>query len=103
MGRRSVISSALGRSGHEARSDLDGLPAVVPPAVAAHHVRELGGATARAHTARRPVQRPGRGPAAAALGLRRLLLGNGHRGLSWVRGADAPELPERADETAYRE
>src|SRR5437764_10913371 len=59
--------------------DDDGLPAPVPPAVGADDVRQLGPAALRARAARRRGEAPGARPAAAALGLRRLLLGNGHR------------------------
>src|SRR5947209_4112413 len=59
--------------------DDDGLPAPVPPAVRADDVRQLGPAALRARAARRRGQAPGARPAAAALGLGRLLLGNGHR------------------------
>src|SRR4029079_3509502 len=58
--------------------DVDGLAAVVPPAVAAHDVGQLGGAAARAGAAGRSLDGPGRGATAAALRLGGLLLGDGH-------------------------
>ena len=66
--------------------DGDGLTAVVPAAVAAHHVRALHGATTRAAAAGRGGDAPGRRTTAAALGLGGLLLGDGH-GRSWSRAS----------------
>src|SRR6478752_5487010 len=60
--------------------DLDGLTAVVPPAVAAHDVGQLGGLAPGADAARRGGQGPGRCPATAALRLGGLLLRDGHKG-----------------------
>src|SRR4051812_2901147 len=57
--------------------NLDGLAAAVPPAVGAHDVGQLGVPALRAHAAGRSGQCPVRRPAAAALRLRCLLLGDG--------------------------
>src|SRR5207237_2176589 len=67
--------------------DVDGLAAAVPPAVRAHDVRQLHVAALRADAARRCRQLPVGGAAAAALGLRGLLLGDGHRGLWSLSGS----------------
>src|ERR687893_540103 len=61
--------------------DLDGYTAAIPAAVAAHDVGHLGGVAARADAAGGPLEAPGAGPAAAALGLGGLLLGDGHGSL----------------------
>ena len=75
--RRRRWAAARGRRPRSV--DLDGLAAVVPAAVAAHDVGQLGRAAAGADAARRRVQRPGRGPAAPALRLGGLLLRDGHQ------------------------
>src|SRR5690606_23139414 len=59
--------------------DVDGLAAAVPAAVAAHDVGLLHRAAAGAQAARGHLERPVGRPAAAALGLGGLLLGNCHR------------------------
>src|SRR5579875_1192314 len=60
-------------------ADVDGLATLVPPAGRAHDVGQLGLVALRADAAGRRAQRPVAGPAAAALGFRRLLLRYGHR------------------------
>src|SRR4051812_7500134 len=71
-----MASTAMGSMG--VLLDVDGLTAVVPAAVAAHDVGRLGRAAPGTHAAGRGFERPGRRPAAPALHLRGLLLGNGH-------------------------
>src|ERR687897_92055 len=60
--------------------DLDGHAAAVPAAVAAHDVGQLGRVAARADATGGAVEAPRARPGAAALGLRGLLLGDGHGG-----------------------
>src|SRR4029453_6505986 len=67
IGSISVRGPGTGRSGWRApvrSGDLDGHPAAVPAAVAAHDVGHLGGVAARAHAAGGAVEAPGAGLAA---------------------------------------
>src|SRR5262245_28349642 len=73
-----IASTAMGRRLTGCLLDFDSLAAVVPAAVRAHDVRELGGAAPRAHAAGGRAERPGAGPPAPALRLRRLLLRDCH-------------------------
>src|ERR687894_1147803 len=61
--------------------DLDGDTAAVPATVAAHHVGQLGVVAAGADATSGTLEAPRAGPAAAALGLGGLLLGDGHGSL----------------------
>src|ERR1039458_5456957 len=73
-------ASAEGRPRSRAKSvDLDRRPALVPTAVRADHVGYLHGLTVRADAAGRALEPPVGGLAAAPLGLRALLFGDGHR------------------------
>src|SRR5439155_12500792 len=67
----------------DALADVDGDAALVEAAVRAHDVGQLGVAAPRTDAARRRVQLPGGGAVAAALRLRLLLLGDGHRSRSF--------------------
>src|SRR6478609_6336321 len=101
-----MASTALGRvlTGRAGDSvDVDRLEAVVPAAVATHHVRTLHRAATGAGAARRRGDLPGRGPAAAALGLGGLLLGDGHRCSSvWWGAVVTREAPVGANEPRAR-
>ncbi len=61
--------------------DLDRLPAAVPTTVVADDVRQLHRSAAGARAPRRGLEPPRRCPAHPGLGLRHLLLGNGHGSL----------------------
>src|SRR5712692_9614668 len=77
-----IASTATGAMPDETgpSADVNGLPPAVPPTVGADDVRQLGLPAIRADAARRRVELPRAGPAAAALGLGGLLLGYGHLG-----------------------
>src|SRR5581483_9286290 len=74
-----------------AKSDFDCLAAAVPAAVGAHDVGQLGLAALGADAAGRLGEAPGGRPPAAALGFRRLLLGDGHAFLRFLTQVDVVE------------
>src|SRR4029079_1124531 len=77
-----IASTAIGNINEGYGSaDVDSDAVLVPTARRAHRVRQLGGGTPRAHTARRGRQLPRAGTMATRLRLRLLLLGNGHGSL----------------------
>src|SRR5581483_5941370 len=76
----SAAFSATFPPGRAASLDLDGLAPAVPPAVGADHVGQLRLVAVGADRAGGGGGPPVRGPPAAALGLARLPLGDGHRG-----------------------
>ena len=83
-----IVSHRRSSPGHVdepcASVDFDGLTAAVPATVPAHAVGTADLAAAGAGATRRGAQDPVGGPAATALGLGCLLLGNGHRELAVV-------------------
>src|SRR3954466_15114550 len=74
-------------------ADVDGLAVVVPAAVRAHHVRQLGLPALRADATGRRGEPPVGGPPATALGLGGLLLGDGHRRIFRSRRYAAHRAP----------
>src|SRR5580658_8639730 len=92
---RAASASAEGRSPRRLKSvDLYRLPALVPAAARADHVRRLGHLAVGTHAAGRAAQDPGGSLVTTAFGLGLLLLGDSHGGsptfelwARWLRGA----------------